>query len=65
MTEDEARETRCCGPDHCGETHSPDMRRYCVASKCMAWRWETVTKAGFVPHDIETDEGYCGLGGHP
>lgn len=34
LTQDEAKKTRCCGPDDCG-----DAGRKCVASGCMAWRW--------------------------
>jgi hypothetical protein len=74
MTEDQAKTTRCCDPNGCGEVRddnrgSPDNApRYCISSACMAWRW--IPKAG-------TDEnaqpnyyagqwqGYCGLAGKP
>lgn len=45
LTETDAREMRCCGPDGCGQFRYPPIEgtrsheRYCVASKCMAWRW--------------------------
>lgn len=76
MTEDEAKKKRCCGPRGCGvESNSDDQPlewlRYCVASKCMAWRWS------YPPEMAEYDKiatpnrvarltaGYCGLGGKP
>lgn len=33
LTETDAREKQCCGPPACGANH------FCVASKCMGWRW--------------------------
>lgn len=37
-TEDEAKKTRCCGPEYCGS--NPNFYdRMCIASDCMAWRW--------------------------
>jgi hypothetical protein len=36
----EASERRCCGPHPCGVPQSPsnDTVRWCVGSRCMAWR---------------------------
>lgn len=40
LNEEEAKETRCCGPEGCGRINmSGDMARYCIGSDCMAWRW--------------------------
>jgi hypothetical protein len=43
MTEDEAKKTRCCGPEGCGgnalDAHSGTTGRHCIGSVCMAWRW--------------------------
>lgn len=51
MTEEEARKTRCCGPQGCGKVQDYDVHRnsvgdaigqsllrFCVGSACMAWR---------------------------
>lgn len=59
MTEDQAENTRCCGPEGCGEprasaaTTANPFPRFCIASDCMAWRLDA------------TGEGYCGLAGVP
>ena len=40
------------------------LRRFCIASKCMAWRWIT----GFLERDDVSGEpirGYCGLCENP
>jgi len=44
MTEDQANNKRCCGPEGCGVVGNPDYEggpcsRWCVASLCMGWRW--------------------------
>ena len=65
MTEEEAKHTRCCGPEGCGEMRydgSPlDQKRHCIGSACMAWRWD-VEKNRKGPG---IDHGYCGLAGKP
>lgn len=40
MTEDEAKEKRCCVPG-CGEVLMQNgiPVNYCIGSECMAWRW--------------------------
>ncbi len=49
-TEKEARQTRCCGTEGCGERrdNGKDLsavgyfgttNRYCIGSACMAWWW--------------------------
>lgn len=43
MTEDEAHQTKCCGPEGCGRfNEQPYGARWCVGSGCMAWRWRKV-----------------------
>lgn len=61
MTEAEAREKRCCGPEGCGivPRSSLNSGRRCVGSNCMAWRWEA-TKISGEPAG-RNPEGYCGL----
>lgn len=51
VTEREAEETRCCGPEGCGVVTNADRVRvaddafvtvsirWCIGAKCMAWRW--------------------------
>ena len=78
-TEEEMREIRCCGPRGCGtlrktdlEAHPDDAeyQRFCIASKCAAWRWGPgpgkvipAEKAGEVAfaYNTQSDKGYCGL----
>jgi hypothetical protein len=52
VTEREAEETRCCGPEGCGATTNAETIRapndtfvtvtirWCIGSRCMAWRSE-------------------------
>jgi|TARA_R110002020_G_scaffold84472_7_gene209240 hypothetical protein len=63
-TEIEARELRCCGAADCGIKIQKDpdngetgreRKRYCIASECMAWRWETGNRG------TNVGGGYCGL----
>lgn len=78
MTEDEAKTKWCCGGPmqflaastlHTGEAVLPDEGK-CVASACMAWRWEgrddgnaIATGRGHIPkHEAD---GHCGLAGKP
>lgn len=66
VTEDEARTKLCCGPLMLAETwvneealkagHRGPGR--CIASGCMAWRWEPIRDFSDAPI-----EGYCGLAG--
>lgn len=77
-TEDEARKTRCCGPLGCG-TILPEPHRMCVASECMAWRWdaelynkftgkplsETARSGNYPIEWRQTTDGYCGLAETP
>lgn len=69
VTQAVAATMQCCGPPGAGTyenrdgEHTPhphDHRRYCVADKCLAWRWvhkdwSTIGNAN--------STGYCGLGG--
>lgn len=81
MTEDEAKKTRCCGPEGCGAKSSYDNKRFCIASACMAWRWTVcggpfsavpwmaadLAEAERVSNDADgaVIGGYCGLAGSP
>jgi hypothetical protein len=55
MTEEEAKKTRCCGPQGCGEWSSYSNNdgesvfgyvgepiRFCIGTACMGWRWRTI-----------------------
>lgn len=81
MTEDDAENTRCCGPNGCGESRddmkgSPDNApRFCIGSSCMAWRWGEAgdphakdpkgRKRGGILLPRNLWPGYCGLAGKP
>lgn len=61
MTEEEAEEATCC-----------QFETRCIASRCMAWRWERVvepvdpaTKFPRVGVVKRGERGYCGLVGKP
>lgn len=79
MTEDEAREKWCpfvevdgkstCRPEEF-ETRDSDCPSYCIASECMAWRWnepEIVAQrsegGSTTTHYEGSTQGYCGLAG--
>lgn len=76
LTEAQARDKRCCGPEGCGETRWLDGRplgRFCIGSACMAWEWDrapgeslfdpaTGDRAGH-RRSQEDATGYCGLVG--
>ena len=73
MTEDEAKQMRCCGGCGCGAV-ADDGERYCIGAKCMGWRkiYKKNYKARQPPLPfptapeielVDTKEGYCGLGG--
>lgn len=65
MTEEQAKEKRCC----------QTLADPCLASGCMAWRWapsKWVNKDGMEldfdprePDAVETKLGYCGLASRP
>lgn len=56
VREKEAGGYRCCGPMGCGTVKSgPFDSRFCIGSRCMAWRWvdgENIPAKTY---------GYCGL----
>lgn len=60
MTEDEAKEARCCGPEGCGREDAFRVR-WCIGSACMAWRWDDVDAPREGPH--ASASGHCGLAG--
>lgn len=68
LTEEEA-EKKWCPQARSASTdganrygNSPDMYCFCLASACMAWRWESYRK----PEDRGGDKrGYCGAFGIP
>lgn len=69
FTESEANSQQCCGPEGTGLFNDiPYPARWCMASRCMAWRWyETNIKSepgGMYEPNGET-YGYCGLSGSP
>jgi hypothetical protein len=56
LTELQAKEKACCGPQVHPAPEPGGIRRLpCAASGCMAWRW----------WDGDKTRGYCGLGGQP
>ena len=64
MTEDEAKEKRCCGPEGTGLIDSY-QQRYCIASDCMAWHWNRNPDHAKWhikrPKHLQLEDGYCGL----
>lgn len=81
MTEQEAGQKRCCGPEGCGVLGNPDYEggpssRWCIGSACMAWRWELTDRGWRVLQTKGLDallqeaapnklQGHCGLAGTP
>jgi hypothetical protein len=75
MTEEEAKTTRCCGPEGCGIKKEPFNDRYCIGSACMAWRWDDriavdrhsswVVRDRYGEPEPAKPTGYCGLAGRP
>jgi hypothetical protein len=65
LTEEQAK-TKWCPFTRVGEQASgaaenrPDGSFNCIASNCMAWRWE----AGSLVASVSRP-GYCGLAGYP
>ena len=70
VTEKEAKNKRCCGPDGCGDKPAIGPR-LCIGSACMAWRpmidWATAKGdivSGFVHGEADSQKrGYCGYAG--
>lgn len=62
MTEEEAKTKRCCGGRDCGAP-AADGALMCIASACMAWRWQwrQGKESGAVFQS--TISGWCGLAG--
>lgn len=76
LTEEEAKERRCCVPFVAYHTHSQFEGKVdpvydtCIASKCIAWRWDEGSKwrGPKIGFDIKPQidwKGYCGRAGKP
>lgn len=76
LTELEARDKACCKTIPARDTNGSLQTPACLASGCMAWRWETkghtlknVLIDGVMTErfsvDIRTTRGYCGLAAEP
>ncbi len=72
MTEAEAKTKWCSMARHTkdneGSFHTTNGQKSggfqtCIASNCMAWRWNDM--ANGIPYDRQTATGYCGLAGRP
>jgi hypothetical protein len=69
LTPTEAQHRVCCGP----QFKSIVVNNMCVASMCMAWRWQADTPAksikGAAPDDtpapLPERRGWCGLAASP
>lgn len=83
-SEDQAKRQHCCGPEGTGNfirDGRDQPRRWCMASGCMAWRWEhekepltekqlrsagmAIGLAAALQPDRDPQRGYCGLAGQP
>lgn len=81
MTELDAGQKRCCGPEGCGQVNGVEEYparammagtvvpvRWCIGFACMAWRW---LHPGFDHDQIgnpispQPPAGFCGLAGKP
>ena len=70
VTEEQAKKVQCCGPQGCGFEHAAaaggDGQRYCIGSRCMAWRWTEPMVDGPDSYQSEPKPvGFCGLAGFP
>ncbi len=78
MTEEEAKQKRCCGPEGLGipygsvEVCHDDATplvfapiRWCIGSECMAWRTRPAGVKSVKHPDGEDTTGFCGLAGPP
>lgn len=75
MTEKEAIQRWCPhvrygNAEGCNRNWTPEgagMMVCCIASGCMAWRWEMVPNPEPFdgPLNVQGDKGYCGLAGRP
>lgn len=59
LTEEEARTKRCQETPRKESADGYLRGQYCIASACMAWRWQNRTASH------EPDTGYCGKAGKP
>lgn len=67
VTENECTDIRCCGSSDCGQSReiTPGLpkERFCIGSRCMAWRWFITSQHGDRLHKGGSFIGYCGLAG--
>lgn len=48
-----------------GNRAKDDDQSPCIASECMAWRWQFLAMHGNESELTEQAKGYCGLAGEP
>lgn len=65
LTEEEARQRRCCGPHGCGEARGESKPRFCIATQCMAWQWVDPKNDDALINEAAHGRpyGFCGLAG--
>ena len=63
VTEEQAATMICCGPPQTINGREPLM--LCLASKCMAWRWERGWLSPGGDQRVKPRAGFCGLSREP
>ena len=62
LTVMEAKEKACCDGGYGAVVRADEGEYDCIASKCMAWRWEWYDEDDPNEH---SEMGFCGLAGNP